>query len=82
MITLASVLDVGLTRKVVHNYLRNILENFENVGITIPVDTHFLPVSRICLSAKPETQRWNFSTILIIKLASVLTTKVVTHEII
>ena len=30
MITLASVLDLGLTRKVVHNYLRNILENFEN----------------------------------------------------
>ena len=30
MTTLKSDLDLGLTRKIVHNYLRNALEKFEN----------------------------------------------------
>lgn len=41
MIILESHLDLSLARKVMQNYLRNILEKFGNFWITIPVDIYF-----------------------------------------
>ena len=61
MITLASVLDLGLTRKVVHNYLRNILENFGNFWTTIPVDIYFSScIQNLFISRNRDLERKSF----------------------
>ena len=61
MITLASVLDLGLTRKVVLNYLRNILENFGNFWTTIPVDIYFSScIQNLFISRNRDLERKSF----------------------
>ena len=61
MIILGFELDLGLTRKVVHNYLRNILENFGNFWTTIPVDIYFSScIQNLFISRNRDLERKSF----------------------
>jgi len=77
MIILVSELDLVLTRTVVHNYLSNILEKFEDFRTWASSVMHEFLNYPICLFAETVTQKWNPSTILTIKSASEVNTKVV-----
>jgi len=59
MIILGSELDLSLTRKVVKNYLRHLLEKFENfVNANYNGNTLFFAISRICLAVFSNLNRY------------------------